>query len=51
VELIIRMIAEGADAKALLLAHPNLKREDIQGALRYAADVVAHEDIVLGATG
>jgi uncharacterized protein (DUF433 family) len=51
VELIVRKIAEGADEQAFLLAHPNLTREDIQAALRYAADAVAHEDIVLGATG
>ena len=50
VELIVRKIAEGADEQALLLAHPNLRRQDIQAALRCAADAIAHEDIVLGTT-
>lgn len=51
VELIVRKIAEGADEQALLLAHPNLKREDIHAALPHAADALAHKDIALGATG
>ena len=49
VELIVRNIAAGADEQGLLRAHPNLTREDIQAALRYAADAIAHQDIVLGA--
>lgn len=49
VELILRKIAEGADEKALLQAYPKLTREDIHAALRYAADSLAHEEVVLGA--
>jgi uncharacterized protein (DUF433 family) len=47
VELIVRKIAEGCDEKTLLAAYPKLTREDIQAALHYAADAVAHEEIVL----
>ena len=47
VELIVRKIAEGCDEKTLLTAYPKLTREDIQAALHYAADTVAHEEIVL----
>lgn len=47
VELIVRKIAEGSDEKTLLAAYPKLTREDIQAALRYAADTVAHEEIIL----
>jgi uncharacterized protein (DUF433 family) len=48
VELILRQIAEGADEKALLQAYPKLTREDISASLLYAADVLAHEEVVLG---
>ncbi len=47
VELIVRKIAEGADDKTLLAAYPNLTAKDIRAALSYAADTVAHEEIVL----
>ena len=51
VELIVRKISEGANEKTLLQAYPKLTPEDIHAALRYAADTVAHEEIVLGAAG
>ena len=47
VELILRKLAEGATEQELLDAYPRLTREDIQAALAYAAEVVAHESIVL----
>jgi uncharacterized protein (DUF433 family) len=43
VELILRKIAEGADDATLLAAYPHLTREDIQAALIFAADTLAHE--------
>lgn len=46
VELILRKLSEGATEAALLDAYPRLTREDIYAAMRYAADTVAHEDIV-----
>lgn len=45
----MRKIAEGADEKSLLAAYPNLTAKDIRAALNYAADTVAHEEIVLSA--
>lgn len=51
VELVLRKIAEGADENALLAAYPHLKREDIQAAVRYAADMLAHEEVQTYATG
>lgn len=51
VELILRKIAEGADEKALVQAYPKLTRDDIHAALLYAADVLAHEEVLLGAVG
>jgi uncharacterized protein (DUF433 family) len=47
VELILRKLSEGARAADLLNAYPRLTRGDIQAAIRYAADTVAHEETVL----
>ena len=47
VELILRKLSEGATEADLLDAYPRLTREDIYAALAYAADVLAHETIVL----
>ena len=47
VELILRKLSEGANEADLLEAYPRLNRQDIQAALKYAADVVAHEETVL----
>jgi uncharacterized protein (DUF433 family) len=45
VELILRKLSEGATEEDLLDAYPRLARQDIQAALAYAADSVAHEAI------
>lgn len=47
VELILRKLGEGATIDDLLDSYPRLKRADIQAAIGYAADMVAHEDTVL----
>lgn len=47
VELILRKLSEGATSEELLEGYPRLSREDIQAALAYAADSLAHETIVL----
>lgn len=44
VELILRKLAEGASEADLLGAYPRLRRDDIQAAIRFAADTVAHEE-------
>lgn len=46
VELVLRKLSEGASEAELLEAYPRLTREDLQAAMRYAADTVAHEEIV-----
>jgi len=52
VELIVRKVAEGATDAILLNAYPRLTAEDIRAALRFAADMLAHEDVILdGAIG
>ena len=46
VELILRKLSEGATETELLEAYPKLQRGDIQAAIRYAADTLAHEETV-----
>jgi uncharacterized protein (DUF433 family) len=46
VEIILRKLSEGATEADLLDAYPRLTRADIQAALAYAADTVAHETIL-----
>ena len=43
VELIVRKLGEGASIEDLLDGYPNLKKEDIQAALTYAANTLANE--------
>ena len=47
VELILRKLSEGATERDLADAYPRLTREDIQAAIGYAADTLAHEETVL----
>lgn len=47
VELILRKLSEGAVAADLLEAYPRLTNEDIQAAIGYAADTLAHEETVI----
>lgn len=47
VEFILRKIGEGTDEQSLLDAYPHLTQDDIHAALRYAADTLAHEEVVL----
>ncbi len=47
VELILRKLSEGATEAELLDAYPRLTRGDIQAALGYAADTVAHEETLI----
>lgn len=44
VELLLRKLSEGATEAELLEAYPRITRRDIQAAIRYAADTVAHEE-------
>lgn len=46
VELILRKISEGATQVELLDAYPSLKTEDILAAAAFAADTLAHEEVI-----
>jgi uncharacterized protein (DUF433 family) len=47
VELILRKLGEGASYSELLQAYPNLTENDLQAAITFAADTLAHEETVL----
>ena len=47
VELILRKLSEGASEKDLMEAYPKLAGDDIKAAIRYAADTLAHEEVVV----
>ena len=47
VELILRKLSEGATERDLLDAYPRLTQADIQAAIGYAADSIAHEETVV----
>jgi uncharacterized protein (DUF433 family) len=47
VELIVRKISEGASDRELLDAYPRLQKDDIHAALRFAADTIAHEEVLV----
>lgn len=46
VELILRKIGEGANEQMLLAAYPHLTGADIQAAAHYAAESLAHEEVM-----
>jgi uncharacterized protein (DUF433 family) len=46
VELLLRKLSDGASEADLIDAYPRLTREDIQAAIRYAADTLAQEEVV-----
>ena len=51
VELVLRKLAEGMAVEDLLDAYPRLTREDVHGAIQFAADTLAHEEVVFQPTG
>jgi uncharacterized protein (DUF433 family) len=46
VELILRKLGEGSAHQELLEAYPHLTERDIQAAITYAAEMLAHEETV-----
>ena len=47
IELILRKLSEGASEDDLLEAYPRLSLQDIQAAIRYAANTLSHEETLL----
>lgn len=46
IEILLRKLSEGATEGDLLDAYPRLTRDDLQAAIRFAADTLAHEEVV-----
>ena len=46
VELILQLLSEGATIEDLLTMYPHLERDNILGALNYAALVIANEEMI-----
>jgi uncharacterized protein (DUF433 family) len=46
VELIVRMLTQGIPESELLKEYPRLQPADIRAALAYAAQTLAHEDVL-----
>ena len=46
-ELILRGLGDGATENELSDLYPKLTKEDVQAAMRYAADKLAHEDTLI----
>lgn len=49
VATVVGMVAEGMSEDDILKAHPDLEREDIHEALRYAAEAVRERELPLSA--
>jgi uncharacterized protein (DUF433 family) len=47
----VGMIADGMDRKEILAAYPDLEAEDIDEALRYAAEALRERELPLAAAG
>ena len=47
VELVLRKLAEGATIEELVDAYPHLSPDSIHAAIAFAADTLAHEELVL----
>ncbi len=45
VATVVRMVAEGMSTEQILSEHPDLEKEDIQEALRYAAEAVREREL------
>jgi uncharacterized protein (DUF433 family) len=46
VELLLRKLSEGATETQLLQGYPHLTAADIRAAIKYAADIVAHQEVI-----
>lgn len=51
VATVVSMVAEGITTQEILAAYPDLETEDIQEALRYAAEAVRARELPLAAAG
>ena len=50
VELILRKLGEGATEKELCEAYPRLTINDIRAVMIFAADMIAHDELIITAS-
>ena len=50
VATVVTLVADGMDEESILCAYPDLEREDIREALRFAADAVRERELPLAAS-
>lgn len=51
VATVVRMLADGMSSDEILAAYPDLERDDIEQALRYAAEAVRERELPFTASG
>lgn len=51
VATVVGMVADGMSQPEILAAYPDLEAEDVQEALRYAAEAVRERELPLAAAG
>jgi len=49
VELILKMLSEGASTEDILMAYPHLQAVHVSAVLAYATDVIANESLIQAA--
>ena len=47
VELVLKKLGEGMNIDDIVQAYPNLKKEDVIAAIKYSADVVGREEMLV----
>jgi uncharacterized protein (DUF433 family) len=45
-EFILRKLSEGLSIDEILLAYPNLTKDDVMASLSYSADVIGEEELI-----
>jgi uncharacterized protein (DUF433 family) len=51
VATVVGMVADGMEREAILAAYPDLEHEDVEEALRYAAEAVRERELPLARAG
>jgi uncharacterized protein (DUF433 family) len=48
VDMVLRKLGAGVPVEAILADHPNLSRDDILAAQKFAADYIADDEVIYG---
>lgn len=47
VELLLKKLSEGISMEEIIIAYPQLKKEDILAAISYSAEVISREEMIV----